>query len=192
MHKQGIMGTMATQSPFLLLESFLQTLSPANFQPPVWLMDEAQRRVVLLLNHILSQEKEATNRLARQKGRVVHMQWRFLAMELVATPAGLLDRAPNGAKPDLVLAVTEESPLALAQAALRGDKPAVRIEGDVQLAAEVNWLVDHVRWDMEEDLSKVIGDAPAHALGQAARGMAAALRQFLGAAAAKGADQAQT
>lgn len=183
---------MATQSPFLLLEGFLQTLSPANFQPPVWLMDEAQRRLILLLNHILSQEKEATSRLARQKGRIVHMQWRFFAMEIVATPAGLLDRAPNGAKPDLVLAVTEESPLALAQAALRGDKPSVRIEGDVQLAAEVNWLVDHVRWDMEEDLSKVIGDAPAHALGQAARGMAAALRQFLGAAAAKGADQAQT
>jgi ubiquinone biosynthesis protein UbiJ len=39
----------------------------------------------------------------------------------------------------------------------------VRIEGDVQLAAEVNWLVDHVRWDMEEDLSRLMGDAPAHA-----------------------------
>lgn len=179
------MGTMATQSPFSLLEDFLQSLPLPNFQPPVWAVDETQRRIVLLLNHILIQEKEATSRLARQKGRVVHMQWRSFAIKLIATPAGLLDRAPTEAKPDLILAVTEESPIALAQAALRGDKPAVRIEGDVQLAAEVNWLVDHVRWDMEEDLSHVVGDAPAHAMGQAARGMANALRQFLATSAAR-------
>ena len=120
------------------------------------------------------------------------MQWRLFALKLIATPAGLLDRAPAEAKPDLVLAVTEESPFALAQVALRGDKPAVRIEGDVQLAADVNWLVDHVRWDMEEDLSRVMGDAPAHALGQTARAMANALRQFLGTSAATGPERAPT
>ena len=118
------------------------------------------------------------------------MQWRFFSLKLTATPAGLLDLAPALAKPDLVLVVTEESPFAMVQAALRGDKPAVRIEGDVQLAAEVNWLVDHVRWDLEEDLSRVLGDAPAHILGQAARGMANALRQFLGASAATGSTKA--
>jgi ubiquinone biosynthesis protein UbiJ len=36
----------------------------------------------------------------------------------------------------------------------------------VQLAAEVNWLADHVRWDLEEDLARVIGDVPAHTLAQ--------------------------
>lgn len=181
---------MATQSPFSWLEGFLQNLPLPDLQPPAWAVDEAQRRVVLLLNHILTQEKEATNRVLRQRGRVVHLQWRSLSMTLVATAAGLLDLAPAGTKPDLVLAATEESPLALVQGALRGDRPAVRIEGDVQLAAEVNWLVDHVRWDIEEDLSRVIGDAPAHTLGQAARGMAQALRQFVGATTATGADKA--
>ena len=39
----------------------------------------------------------------------------------------------------------------------------------MQLAAEVNWLVDHVRWDAEEDLSRIIGDAPAHSAMQALR-----------------------
>ena len=183
---------MATQSPFLLLEDFLQNLPLLNLQPPAWAVDEVQRRIVSLLNHILIQEPEACSRLARQKGRVVQMQWRTFAIKLVATPAGLLDRAAAEAKADLVLAVTEESPIALAQAALSGDKPAVRIEGDVQLAAEVNWLVDHVRWDLEEDLSRVIGDAPAHTLGQAARGMAQALRQFVGAGAVNGSTKAQT
>ncbi len=182
---------MATQSPFSLLEGFLQNLSsPSGLQPPEWVTDEVQRRIILLLNHILLQEKEATDRLARQRGRVVLMQWRLFAMKLVATPAGLLDLAAPDVKPDLVLSLTEESPFALAQAALRGDKPPVRIEGDVQLAAEVNWLVDHVRWDMEEDLSRVIGDVPAHTLGQAARSMALALREFLGKVAASGTGKA--
>ena len=184
---------MATQSPFLWLEGLLQNLPPLpNLQPPEWAVDEAQRRIVLLLNHILMQETEATSRLARQKGRVVLMQWRSFSVRLIATPAGLLDRASAQAKPDLVLAVSEESPLTLAQGVLRGDKPAVRIEGDVQLAADVNWLVDHVRWDLEEDLARVMGDAPAHTFGQAARNMAAALRQFLGNAAAADSTKAPT
>lgn len=182
---------MATQSPFSLLAGLLQNLpSPPNLQPPAWAVDEVQRRIVLLLNHILLQEKEATDRLARQKGRVVLVQWRLFAMKLVATPAGLLDLAGSEARSDLVLALTEESPLALAQAALRGDKPPVRIEGDVQLAAEVNWLVDHVRWDMEEDLSRLIGDVPAHTLGQAAGSMVKALREFVGKVAASGPGKA--
>lgn len=173
---------MATQSPFLLLEGFLKNLPLPKLQPPVWAVDEAQRRIVLLLNHVLIQEPEATSRLVRQKGRIVHLQWRSFSIDLTATPAGLLDRASALAKPDLVLVILEESPLVLAQAALRGDKPAVRIEGDVQLAAEVNWLVDHVRWDIEEDLARVMGDAPAHGLGQAARSLAQALKKFVGAA----------
>jgi ubiquinone biosynthesis protein UbiJ len=78
------------------------------------------------------------------------------------------------------LEITETSPLALAQVALRGDKPAIRIEGDVQLAAEINWLVDNVRWDLEEDLSRVVGDAPAHTISEVARKAAQALRQFVG------------
>lgn len=182
------------QSPFQFLESVFNSLKPGTagastpiFAPPAWAIDEVQRRIVLLLNHVLMQEKEATSRLARQKGQVVHIQWRLFAIKLIATPAGLLDLAAAGARADLTVTVTQESPFDVAQALLRGDKPGVRIEGDVQLAAEVNWLVDHVRWDLEYDLSRIIGDVPAHTLGEAARRMGAALRQF-----AAGASSAST
>ena len=174
---------MATQSPFQLMEGFLQNLPLPDLQPPAWAIEEIQRRIVLLLNHILSQEKEATSRLVRQKNRVVQLQWRAYSMRLMATPAGLLDQATGDAKADLVLVLTEESPIALAQELFQGNRPAVRIAGDVQLAAEVNWLVDHVRWDIEEDLARIIGDAPAHTLAESARGIAKALRQFVGSAA---------
>ena len=149
-------------------------------QPPPWLVEEMQRRLVLLLNHVLQQEPEAQARLKRQASRLVEAHWRNFSVRLVATPAGLLDLGPAGHAADLTLTVSEESPWALAQSALRGEKPAVRIAGDVQLAAEVQWLVDHVRWDLEEDLARIIGDAPAHAMGSMARRMADAVRQFAG------------
>ena len=76
------------------------------------------------------------------------------------------------------MTATDESPLDIATALLRGDKPSVRVEGDVQLAAEVNWLIDHVRWDAEEDLARLIGDASAHTLAQWARSAMTALKQF--------------
>jgi ubiquinone biosynthesis protein UbiJ len=146
---------MATQSPFSLLESLLQSFN-IPIEPPAWAIVETHRRIVLLLNHVLMQEPQAMERLVRQKGRVVRAQWRQMTFKVVVTPLlGLLDLAVSRCTARLVtLVITEESPLAIAQALMQGDKPAVRIEGDVQLAAEVNWLIDHVRWDIEEDLAR--------------------------------------
>jgi ubiquinone biosynthesis protein UbiJ len=148
-------------------------------QPPAWFVEELQRRVVLLLNHVLMQEAEAQSRLARQSGKTVHAQWREFSMRVAATRAGLLELVADiGPPADLTLTVTQESPLQLAQVALKGEKPPVHIAGDVQFAAEINWLVEHVRWDIEEDLSRIVGDAPAHAIGAAARKVLEGLREF--------------
>ena len=170
---------METQSPFSMFEGLFKAL-PTPPAPPSWMVEESHRRIVLLLNHVLQQEPQAMERLARQKGRVILSQWRDFSFKVQATPAGLLDLAPVDAPADLSLAVIDESPIAIAQAVMQGRKPKVRIEGDVQLAAEVNWLADHVRWDAEEDLSRVLGDAPAHLLVQAARTVVQALQQFVG------------
>ena len=168
---------MATQSPFSFLDDLFNRFA-GGLQPPEWMVEEIQRRLVLLINHVLMQEPEAQSRLARQSGRVVEAQWRIFRVRLVATPAVLFDVAPAASQHDLTLTLTEESPCELAQAALRADKPPVRIAGDVQFAAEINWLVENVRWDLEEDLSRIVGDAPAHAIGNAGRRMVQALRQF--------------
>jgi ubiquinone biosynthesis accessory factor UbiJ len=84
----------------------------------------------------------------------------------------------------LTVVLVDESPLAMAQVWMQGGKPKVRVEGDVQLAAELNWLADHVRWDLEEDMARVVGDAPAHWMSQAAGTMAQALQQWTGKGAA--------
>ena len=165
---------MTTTSPFSFLESIT-----ARFQPPVWVVDEAQQRLVLFLNHVLMQEKEAQDRLARKKGSVLHVRWGLFAIDLLITPAGLLDRAPSVAKPDLLIAVAADSPVVVLQSVIAGKSPPVKIEGDVQLAAELGWLAENLRWDIEEDLSRVLGDIPAHALADAGRRLLAALKPFL-------------
>jgi ubiquinone biosynthesis protein UbiJ len=169
-------------SPFAFLDELFDRVGE-RLQPPAWAIHEIQHRTVLFLNHVLQQEPEAQQRLGRQQGRVVLFQWRFITMKFVATPAGLLDLAPENAASDLTLTVTEESPLGLAGATLRGDKPPVQIVGDVQLAAEVQWLVDHVRWDVEDDLARLIGDVPAHAVATGAKRVVEGLRRFVGKAA---------
>jgi ubiquinone biosynthesis protein UbiJ len=157
----------------------------ANFQPPAWMVDESVNRLVLFLNHVLMSEPEAMARLVRQKGQRIELVWDRIQLQLTPTAAGLLERGRFEGF-DLRLTLTEESPVSLASALARGDKPKVRIEGDVQLAAEVNWLIDHVRWDAEEDLARMIGDAPAHTLVQAARQAMTALRSFVAQRTGKG------
>lgn len=149
----------------------------ASFQPPEWVVDETVNRLILFLNHVLMSEPEAMARLARQKGQGIELVWERLQLQLTPTAAGLLERGRFESF-DLRLTLTEASPASLASALARGDKPKVRIEGDVQLAAEINWLIDHVRWDAEEDLARLIGDAAAHTLAQAARQALDALRSF--------------
>ena len=160
--------------PFSFLESLV-----TRFQPPAWMVDEGQQRLVLFLNHVLMQEKPAQVRLLRQKGRIVHMRWGVFAIDLIVTPAGLVDRAPPLSKPDLVLSVAAESPMVIVRSALSGKAPPVKIEGDVQLAADIGWLAENLRWEAEEDLSRLVGDGPAHALAEVGRRVAAGLKQFL-------------
>lgn len=147
--------------------------------PPQWMVQEMQQRLVLLLNHVLMQESAATERLKPRSGRVVRVQWRRFFVALKVTPAGLLDLAAASATPDLHFEVSESSPLVIAQAAVRGDRPPVRIDGDVEFAGDLQWLVDNLRWDIEDDLARLMGDVPAHTLASAARSAAAALRSFV-------------
>ena len=165
---------MTNTFPFSFLESIA-----TRFQPPAWVVSETQQRLVLFLNHVLMQETEAQDRLARKKGSVLHIRWGLFALDLLITPAGLLDKANADAKPDLLIAVSVDSPMVLVQSIMAGKPPPVKIEGDVQLAAELGWLAENLRWDFEEDLSRVLGDIPAHAMADAARRIGQAVKSFL-------------
>lgn len=169
-----------TQAPPISFPPFdaLQSLA-ASLPVPDWLVAELQNRVVLFLNHVLMQEPQAQDRLRRQSGKTMSVSWGPLTLALAATPAGLLERRPPAQPTDLAITLAQTSPLAVAQAVLAGGQPQVAVQGDVQLAAEVAWLADNLRWDVEEDLSRVLGDATAHTLVSQGKALALAAKDFL-------------
>ena len=150
-----------------------------HLQPPSALVEEAQDRVLLLLNHVLMQEAAATTRLKRQQNRTLQISWRQLQLACRITPAGLFERTVLQNSPDLSLQISQESPWVIAQGLVQGNKPTMQVQGDVMLAADINWLVDHVGWDIEEDLSRVLGDAMAHQCVAMAKRVFTALKGFL-------------
>jgi ubiquinone biosynthesis protein UbiJ len=148
------------------------------FQPPPWLLQELQQKWVLFINHVLLASPEALPLTRALSGRSVQLRWQSLTMNWVFTPAGLLEPSDPARPADLTLSLGELGLSDLAEHLLRGQRPPLRIEGDVEMAAGINWLVDHVRWDYREDLARLVGDAPAQALVLLGQRLIVGLRQF--------------
>jgi len=126
---------------------------------------------VYALNRLLDAEPWARERLAPFAGETVELRAPPLpALRFAVVGDGRV--VAGGAAASLAITLRPESLPAL----LRGEEHFMRtvgIEGNARLAQEVLHLVRHLRWDFEEDLSKVFGDAAAHA-------MAGAAREFVG------------
>lgn len=170
-----------------MLQTFARSVADAigtQLLPPL------QERVVLLVNHVLSREPVATQRLAPHAGRRVRIevtgQPSFLppppSATVALTPAGLFEldaQADPTAPCDLRVALELPGPQQVL-AALAGEaRPRVAIDGDAALAGQMQWLVDNLRWDIEGDLGAAIGPLATHQVMRAGRAVAAALRQGL-------------
>ncbi len=55
----------------------------------------------------------------------------------------------------------------------------VRIEGDAELAATLGRLAKELRWDAEEDLSRLVGDIAAHRMANGAKDFFANAKKFM-------------
>lgn len=138
----------------------------------------AMERITLLLNHVIAAETVATERLKPHAGRHVQLVWTgwpslLPAPPVVAfavTPAGLLEWAGTEppAAPELRVSLDASNPARLAGMWLAGERPSVNIEGDSAFAADVSWLIDNLRWDIEDDLARIVGQAPAHQIARVA------------------------
>lgn len=142
----------------------------------------ALQRLTLVLNHVLGQEPQATGRLRPHAGKQIHLQ--VLATPPVlplpiplpappdlpplawrVTPAGLLewcgDEPP--ATPALTVRADLGDPLRLPLRLASGERPPTEVLGDAALAGDVNWLLQNLRWDVADDVERVL-PAPAAAL----------------------------
>jgi ubiquinone biosynthesis protein UbiJ len=122
------------------------------------------------LNHLLAAEPWARARLAPFAGETIELRGPpFPALRFVILPGGTLEA--GGEHPALTITLTPEALLSLA----RGPEHFARsleVAGDARLAAEVVALARHLRWDFEEDLSKLFGDVAAHRIADAGRALA--------------------
>ncbi len=121
------------------------------------------------LNHLLDREAWAREKLAPFDGEIVELHLPPLPALRMAIAAGGR-AAPADAAGQATLVITAR-PGFLAALAKGGEQlmGAVTISGNARLASEILALLRYLRWDLEEDLSRVLGDALAHRVCGAAR-----------------------
>ena len=117
---------------------------------------------IFALNHLLGAEAWARDKLKPYAGQCVEFRAPPLpALRLDILESGLLANAAQDAAPNLVVTIGAGALPAMA----RGEDALMReigIEGSADLAGAVQYLFRHLRWDIEEDLSRVFGDVLAH------------------------------
>ena len=128
--------------------------------------------LVKFCNHVLGQHPWARARLVAHAGKFIRVESGLVDVRLEITASGDLVNAPGEGGSGIVFHVDPaQVPLMLADPAAALKK--VHIEGDAELAQLAGTLAREVRWDAEEDLSRVVGDVPAYHVMRIARDFAA-------------------
>jgi ubiquinone biosynthesis protein UbiJ len=117
------------------------------------------------INHVLGSEPWASAELARHAGKTILLQLPLGNLSFEIKPDGLLAISKETEAPSLTLEVSAKalgdlagSPGSLREQAFK----AVKITGDADLAQLLGRLAGKLRWEYEEDLSHLVGDAPAN------------------------------
>ena len=129
-----------------------------------------------LLNHLLNQNSWARQQLQPYGGKAVRFNMPPVSVTLTVLEDGGLAAAGDTAAPDASVTMLPSVALRL----LANDETAntlVTLEGDTELAAALSKVLRGMRWEYEEDLSRVIGDAPAYEIAQFGRKAAAGVRK---------------
>jgi len=127
---------------------------------------------VAFANHVLESAPWARDKLTAHAGKTALFDVfpGRIAIEVAAD--GSLRPAPAEAAPAVTIRLTHLTLLEV----LTDSETAWRkaeIAGDTDFAAVISQVAANVRWDVEEDLSRVVGDIAAHRLAQAGRAAAA-------------------
>lgn len=126
------------------------------------------RPVTHTVNRVLRTAPLAMERLRRHAGKTAVFHVGPLTFDWTVQTTGLVAPAVPGATADLTVDI---SAFLLPRLAA-GDETALRevkTEGDAELAQDVAFLARNLSWDVEEDLSGVVGDIAARRIVSGAR-----------------------
>jgi len=95
------------------------------------------------------------------------------------TPAGLVEWVADGevVTPDLRVAFDAANPALAVTRVVAGERPQVVVSGDAAFATDVDWLIDNLRWEIEDDLARVVGPGVARQIAKVGGWLAGAIRE---------------
>ncbi len=112
------------------------------------------------INHLLAREPWAREKLARHAGKVALFDAGVMSIRLEATPDGMVQAARAEEQQNVTIRVKlPDLPLILQHREQAFSY--VQIEGDADFANTISQLSQSLRWEAEEDLSKLMGDIAA-------------------------------
>lgn len=121
-----------------------------------------------LLQHLITQNSWANRILQPFAGKSVQFNVGFISASLVILENGGLAIAGETNIADATVTIPPSLLLRLI-AKDEAAKMQIDIEGDTHLASELAKVFASMRWDYEDDLSKLVGDIPANKIGNFAR-----------------------
>jgi ubiquinone biosynthesis accessory factor UbiJ len=118
------------------------------------------------INHLLRDTDWARERLVPFAGRSVRFEVPPLSAAFTIGEDGSL--VPAGAQTELAATVRLTGLALIRMVCLHEDsaRQEVQIDGDAALASALTGVLSALRWDIEEDLSQIVGDVVAHRLTQ--------------------------
>ena len=126
------------------------------------------RSFVGAANHVLAGADWATTRLRPHIGKQACVRIGAWSMHVRVGSEGLLEPGDREAISDVTLGMPPQAAarwLVEREAAIR----TVQVTGDADFAEALSFVAANVRWDFEEDLSRVTGDAVANRFGELVR-----------------------
>ncbi len=120
------------------------------------------------INRLLRQNRWALERLRPFSGKIVRAECFPVTMLLGIGETGEAAAPPPESAPDVTIRLTPGIALRLAARDVTAWND-IAVEGDPQLAAALNHIARNIRWDMEEDLSRIFGDITAHRMVETGR-----------------------
>ena len=133
---------------------------PMTLSSPAALPDALFNATAAAINHLLEPEPWARARLKAHAGKVACFDLGLVAIALHVDADGLVRRAESDAPPQVMIRIKPSDLPLIAQNRERAFS-YVTIEGDADFANTISQLSQSVRWEIEDDLSRVIGDIAA-------------------------------
>jgi ubiquinone biosynthesis protein UbiJ len=132
------------------------------------------------LNKLLQREPWAQGRLGRHAGKTVRFVVAALSLNLTIDVQGTVQAADPGIVPDVTLTISRDKLSDLVATLRQGDAESIaaimHVQGDAGLATVVSELARDLRWDVEDELSGIVGDVAALRLLSGARALFGGLR----------------